>query len=62
MSGHSKWSTIKRQKGLVDAKRGQLFTKFGREIAVAARQGGADTQTNFKLRLIVQKARDHLNW
>jgi YebC/PmpR family DNA-binding regulatory protein len=58
MSGHSKWSTIKRQKGLVDAKRGQLFTKFAREIAVAARQGGADPQTNFKLRLIVQKARD----
>jgi YebC/PmpR family DNA-binding regulatory protein len=58
MSGHSKWSTIKRQKGLVDAKRGQLFTKVGREISVAVRQGGADQQTNFKLRLIIQKARD----
>jgi YebC/PmpR family DNA-binding regulatory protein len=59
MSGHSKWSTIKRQKGLVDAKRGQLFTKLAREISVAVRQGGADTQANFKLRLIMQKARDN---
>ncbi|MDQ2742553.1 MAG: YebC/PmpR family DNA-binding transcriptional regulator, partial [Chloroflexota bacterium] len=39
MSGHSKWSTIKRQKGAADAKRGQLFTKLGREIAVAAKDG-----------------------
>ena len=41
MSGHSKWSTIKRQKGANDAKRGALFTKLGKEIAIAARQGGA---------------------
>ena len=59
MSGHSKWSQIKRQKGVADAKRGQLFTKLGREISVAVRQGGADTQSNFKLRLIIQKARDN---
>jgi YebC/PmpR family DNA-binding regulatory protein len=59
MSGHSKWSKIKRQKGVVDAKRGQLFTKLAREISVAVRQGGADTEANFKLRLIMQKARDN---
>jgi YebC/PmpR family DNA-binding regulatory protein len=59
MSGHSKWSTIKHQKGVADAKRGQLFTKLAREISVAVRQGGADTQSNFKLRLIMQKARDN---
>mgnify|MGYP001402946632 FL=1 len=59
MSGHSKWSKIKRQKGVVDAKRGQLFTKLAREISVAVRQGGADTEVNFKLRLIMQKARDN---
>jgi YebC/PmpR family DNA-binding regulatory protein len=58
MSGHSKWSQIKRQKGVADAKRGQLFTKLAREIAVAVRQGGVDQQNNFKLRLIIQKARD----
>jgi YebC/PmpR family DNA-binding regulatory protein len=59
MSGHSKWSQIKRQKGVADAKRGQLFTKLNREIVVAARQGGADPETNFRLRLAVQKARDN---
>jgi YebC/PmpR family DNA-binding regulatory protein len=56
MSGHSKWSTIKRKKGAEDAKRGKLFTKLGREIAIAARDGG-DPATNFKLRLAVDKAR-----
>jgi YebC/PmpR family DNA-binding regulatory protein len=56
MSGHSKWSTIKRKKGAADAKRGQLFTKLGREIVIAAREGG-DPATNFKLRLAVDKAR-----
>jgi len=59
MSGHSKWSQIKRQKGVADARRGQLFTKLGREIAVAARQGGSNPETNFRLRLAVQKARDN---
>jgi len=58
MSGHSKWSQIKRQKGVADAKRGQLFTKFAREIGVSVRQGGGDPQANFKLRLVIQKARD----
>jgi YebC/PmpR family DNA-binding regulatory protein len=58
MSGHSKWSQIKRQKGVADARRGQLFTKLAREITVAARQGGADVNTNFRLRLAVQKARE----
>lgn len=59
MSGHSKWAQIKRQKGVADARRGQLFTKLAREIGVAVRQGGADPQANFKLRLVVQKARDN---
>jgi YebC/PmpR family DNA-binding regulatory protein len=57
MSGHSKWSQIKRQKGANDAKRGALFTKIAREIMVAARQGGADPDANFRLRLAVDKAR-----
>ncbi|MFC2037830.1 YebC/PmpR family DNA-binding transcriptional regulator [Chloroflexota bacterium] len=57
MSGHSKWSTIKRKKAATDAKRGQIFTKLGKEIAIAAREGGPDTETNFKLRLVVDKAK-----
>lgn len=57
MSGHSKWSQIKRQKGANDARRGQLFTKLGREITVAARAGGGDPDANFRLRLAIQKAR-----
>jgi len=56
MSGHSKWSTIKRQKGAKDAARGALFTKLGNTIAIAAR-GGADPETNFSLRLAVDKAK-----
>ena len=59
MSGHSKWSTIKHQKGVTDARRGQLFTKLAREITVAARQGGGDADSNFRLRLAVQKAREN---
>jgi YebC/PmpR family DNA-binding regulatory protein len=59
MSGHSKWATIKRQKGVADARRGQLFTKLAREIIVAARQGGGNPEANFKLRLVIQKARDN---
>ncbi len=58
MSGHSKWSQIKRQKGAADAKRGQLFTKLGREITVAARAGGVDPEGNPRLRLAVQRARE----
>ena len=58
MSGHSKWSTIKHQKGITDARRGQLFTKLAREITVAARQGGDNPDMNVRLRLAIQKARD----
>lgn len=56
MSGHSKWSTIKRQKGVKDAARGAVFTKLGNMIAVAAR-AGADPETNFALRLAIDKAK-----
>jgi len=59
MSGHSKWSSIKHQKGVTDAKRGQLFTKLTREIIVAVREGGSDSDANFRLRLAIQKARDN---
>ena len=58
MSGHSKWSQIKRQKGANDAKRGALFTKLTREIITAARQGGGDSDANYRLRIAVDKARD----
>ena len=57
MSGHSKWSTIKRKKGAIDAKRGKVFTKFVRELETAARIGGGDPDTNPRLRLIVDKAK-----
>jgi YebC/PmpR family DNA-binding regulatory protein len=57
MSGHSKWSQIKRQKGANDAKRGAIFTKMGREISIAARIGGVDPDGNFRLRLAIDKAR-----
>ncbi len=58
MSGHSKWAQIKRQKGANDTKRGALFTKLGREITVAARDGGGDPNANFRLRLAIQRARE----
>lgn len=57
MSGHSKWKTIKRQKGAADAKRGATFTKLTREIMTAAREGGGNPEANFKLRLAVDKAK-----
>ncbi|HMA35578.1 MAG TPA: YebC/PmpR family DNA-binding transcriptional regulator [Chloroflexia bacterium] len=57
MSGHSKWATIKHKKEMTDNKRGQLFTKLTREITVAAREGGADMDSNFRLRLAVQRAK-----
>ena len=58
MSGHSKWSTIKHQKGAADAKRGALFTKISRELAVAVKNGGgADPNMNFHLRLVLDKAK-----
>lgn len=59
MSGHSKWAQIKRQKGVNDARRGQLFTRLGRELVVAVREGGGpDPEANFRLRMAVQRARD----
>jgi YebC/PmpR family DNA-binding regulatory protein len=57
LSGHSKWATIKRKKEATDSRRGQVFTKFAKEIAIAAREGGPDPEMNFKLRLIVDKAK-----
>jgi YebC/PmpR family DNA-binding regulatory protein len=57
MSGHSKWATIKRKKGAIDAKRGKIFTKLIREIATAARLGGGDPDGNPRLRLVMDKAR-----
>jgi YebC/PmpR family DNA-binding regulatory protein len=57
MSGHSKWSQIKRQKGAADVKRGNLFTKMTREIMIAAKEGGPNPEANFRLRLAVDRAR-----
>ncbi|MDH4229303.1 MAG: YebC/PmpR family DNA-binding transcriptional regulator [Nitrospirota bacterium] len=57
MSGHSKWATTKHRKAAVDAKRSKIFTKLGKEITVAAKMGGGDTETNPRLRLAVIKAR-----
>lgn len=59
MSGHSKWAQIKRQKGVADARRGQLFTKLGRELSIAAREGGSDPSGNPRLRLAIQRAREN---
>jgi YebC/PmpR family DNA-binding regulatory protein len=59
MSGHSKWHSIRRSKGVLDQKRGALFTKLAREITVAAREGGGDPDMNFRLRLAVDKARQN---
>ncbi len=57
MSGHSKWSTIKRKKGAADAKRGKIFTKLIRELSTAARLGGGELDSNPRLRLVVEKAK-----
>ena len=57
MSGHSKWATIKRKKGAIDAKRGKIFTKIGRELMVAVKDGGPDPDTNSKLRDVIAKAK-----
>lgn len=57
MSGHSHWATIKRKKGASDAKRGQIYTRLTREIVMAAREGGSDAESNFRLRIAVEKAR-----
>lgn len=58
MAGHSKWKQIKRQKAVADAKRGAQFTKLGREITMAARNGGGDPDSNARLRLAILKARE----
>jgi YebC/PmpR family DNA-binding regulatory protein len=58
VSGHSKWAQIKRAKGANDQKRGQLFTKLGRELSVATREGGPDPQGNARLRMAVDRARE----
>jgi len=57
MSGHSKWSTIKRKKGALDAQRGKIFTKIAQMITMAAQSGGGDMETNFALRLAIEKAK-----
>jgi YebC/PmpR family DNA-binding regulatory protein len=57
MSGHSKWATIKRKKATTDARRGQVFTRLARELTLAAREGGGDPSANFRLRLIMDKAK-----
>ncbi len=59
MSGHSKWSSIKRAKGVADAQRGQIFTKLSKEILLAAKAGGPDPAGNLRLRLAVQKAKEN---
>lgn len=58
MSGHSKWSKIKRKKGALDEKRGQIFTKLSHSITVAAQEGGGDPDMNFSLRLAIDKAKE----
>lgn len=58
MSGHSKWSTIKRKKGAEDAKRAKIFTRLARDVTIAAREGGGDETMNPKLKLAVQKAKE----
>ena len=57
MSGHSKWNNIKRKKEKTDAQKAKIFTKVGRELAVAAKEGGADPSSNFKLRDAIAKAK-----
>lgn len=57
MSGHSKWSTIKRKKGAADTKRGQAFTKLASALTIAAKEGGGDPESNFALRLVMDRAR-----
>jgi len=59
MAGHSKWANTKHRKARADAQKGKIFTKLAREIAVAAREGGDDIESNFRLRLAVQKAREN---
>ena len=63
MSGHSKWSTIKRKKGAADAKRGVIFTRLSKDITIAAKEGGGDREMNPSLRLSIKKAKTaHGDW
>ena len=57
MSGHSKWSTIKHKKAVTDARKGQQFTRVARELTIAAREGGGNPESNYRLRLAIEKAR-----
>jgi YebC/PmpR family DNA-binding regulatory protein len=57
MSGHSKWATIRRKKAVIDSKRGKMFTRFIKEITIAARQGGGDSESNARLRLAIDNAK-----
>ena len=59
MSGHSKWHNIQNRKGKVDAQRSNIFTKLGREISVAVKEGGPDPSSNTRLRLAIQKAKEN---
>ena len=58
MSGHSKWANIKNKKEKTDSQRGKVFTKIGREIAIAVKEGGSDPANNSKLRDVIAKAKD----
>jgi len=63
VSGHSKWATIKRKKGAIDAARGKIFAKMSRQLEVATREGGGDPASNATLRTIIQKAKAaHMTW
>lgn len=59
MSGHSHWAGIKHRKGINDAKRAKIFTKLARPVTIAAKEGGGNPDTNFKLRLAIDKAREY---
>src|SRR5665213_3073708 len=59
MSGHSKWHNIRLKKGKVDAQRGALFTKLSKEIILAAKNGSSDPEANYRLKMAVEKAREH---
>lgn len=59
MAGHSKWANIKHKKAKVDAQKGKIFTKIGREIMVAVKEGGADPEANFRLKMVIQKAKEN---
>lgn len=59
MAGHSKWANIKHKKAKADAQKGKIFTKIGREIMVAVKEGGPDPEANFRLKMVIQKAKEN---